>query len=118
MEFFVNIPVASIKAAIADHFIMLFRDMADEALDEVHNRYGFLDIFVIFVSVIVEGNKVAVIAVDPGGGDYGSSKITSNVFENGFRMAFVRFGIDIETMFVLLVTACFDFFEGGTDAGI
>lgn len=115
VEFFVNIPVACIKAAIADHLIMLFRDMPYEPLDEVHNRDGFLDIFVIFVSVIVEGNKVAIIAVDPGGGDYGPSKVTSNVFENGFRMAFVRFGIDIETVFVLLVTAGFGFFEGGTD---
>lgn len=110
--------MASIKSAIADHFIMLFRDMADEPLDEVHNRDGFLDIFVIFVSVIVEGNKVAIIAVDPGSGDYGPSKVTSNVFENSFRMAFVRFGIDIEAMFVFPVAACFDFFEGGTDTGL
>ena len=118
VEFFVNIPVACIKSAIADHFIMLFWDMPDEPLDEVHNRDNFLHIFVIFVSVIVEGNKVAIIAVNPGSGDYGPSKVTPNVFENGFRIAFVWFGIDIETMFVVLVTAGFDFLEGGTDSGL
>lgn len=45
MEFFANLPVAGINTVIADHFVMLFRDV---------------------LTVIMEGNKVTVIAVDPG----------------------------------------------------
>ena len=32
IKFFINLPVACINAAIADHFEMLFRDMADQFL--------------------------------------------------------------------------------------
>ena len=33
MEIFVDLPVPGINTAVADHFIMLFRDMADQTLD-------------------------------------------------------------------------------------
>lgn len=79
MEFFVNLPVAGINAAIADHFVMLFGDMLDETLYELHNRKGLFHIDVIFVAVVMEGNKAAIIAVNPGCGDNGAAQIASNV---------------------------------------
>ena len=105
MEFFVNLPVACINAAIADHFVMLFRDMPDKALYELHNRKGFFRIGVIFVSVVMEGNKVTNIAVNLGRGDNGPPQITPNVFYGGFRITFIRLCIDIKTVFVFLVSA-------------
>ena len=59
VEFFIDFHVSGINAAITDHFVMLFGDMADEPLYELHNRKGFFNIKVIFVPVVVECNKVA-----------------------------------------------------------
>lgn len=87
-ELFINLPVAGINAAVADHFEMLFRDMADEARYELHNRKGYLHIGVIFVAVIVEGDKVTIIAVNPGRGDNMPPQIASNVFYGGFGITF------------------------------
>lgn len=43
-------------------------------------------------------------AANPGSGDYRPSKVTTNVVENRFWIAFVGFGIDIENNVVSLVT--------------
>ena len=53
-EFLVDLPVPCIKAAVADHFEMLFGDMADEAFDEIHGRDSLLHISPIFMAVIME----------------------------------------------------------------
>ena len=105
VKFFINLPVAGINAAVADHFEMFFRDMSDETFYEFHNRKSFFDIGVIFVSVVMEGNKVTNIAVNLGRGDNGPPQITPNVFYGGFRITFIRLCIDIKTVFVFLVSA-------------
>lgn len=115
VEFFVNLPVPRINAAITDHFVMLFGDMADEAFYELHNRDGFFHIFVIFMPVIMESDKVAIIFVNPGSGNYGPSEITSDIFYHGFGIAFVRLCIDIEAFLVFPVTACFYLFKRVAD---
>ena len=104
MKFFINLPVACINAAVADHFEMLFRDMADQTLYELHNRKGLFHIGVIFVAVVVKGDKVTIIAVNPGCGDNRPPQIASNVFYGSFWVTFIRLGIDIETVFVIPVT--------------
>lgn len=106
-----------IKAAIPDHFIMLFWDMPYKTLYEFHNRDGFLHIQFIFVSVVMEGDKVAVIAVNSGSSDDGTAKITANVFYGCFRGAFVGLGIYVEPIFVFPVTAGLNFFKGGAKSG-
>ena len=65
MEFFVYFPKSDIKTAIAYHLVMLFRDMLDEALNEFHNRNGFFYVFVIFMAVVVESDKISIIFIDP-----------------------------------------------------
>ena len=117
MELFVNLPVAGIDAAITDHFIVLFRDMPDEPFYEIHNRNGFFHIFVIFVPIVVESNKIAVIFVNPRCGDHGTPEIAANIFDGCLGVAFVGFCIYVETFFVLLVTTGLDFFKGGSDHG-
>ena len=117
MKFFINFPVPCINAAVADHFEMFFRDMPDETFYELHNRKRFFDIGVIFVAVVMESDKVAIIFVNPGGGNNRASQIAPNVFYGGFGVAFSWLGIDIETVFVIPVTTGLYFFERGTDPG-
>ena len=115
MEFFVILPVPGINAAITDHFIMLFRNMADKTPYEVHNRKRFFHIFVIFMAVVMESDKITVIVVNPGSGDDRTSEIAANIFDHRFRVTLVGFGIDIETVLVFPVTAGFHFFKGWTN---
>ncbi len=115
MEFFVNLPVAGINAAIADHLVMLFGDMLDKAVYELHNRKGLFHIDVIFVAVVMEGDKATIVVVNPGRGDNGTPEITPDVFHGGSGVTFIRLCIDIETVFVFPVTAGLHLFEGRAD---
>ena len=90
---------------------MFFRDVSDETFYEIHNRQSFFHILFIFVTVIVESNGISVIPVNPGSGNYWSAKIAADVFSHYFGIAEIRFGIDIEPMFMLGVTFRFYFFE-------
>ena len=65
MKLFIYFPMSGIKTAIAYHLVMLFRDMLDEALNEFHNRNGFFYVFVIFMAVVVESDKISIIFIDP-----------------------------------------------------
>lgn len=115
MELFVNLTVAGIDAAIADHFVMLFRDMADQALDKFHGRDGFFHIFVILMAVVVEGNKITVVFVNAGGGNYRPAEITADILNDRPGVTGIGFGINIESVFVFPVTTGFDFFKGRPD---
>ena len=66
---------------------------------------------------VMEGDKAAIIFVDPGGGNNRTSQIAPNVFYGGFGVAFSWLGIDIETVFVFPVTTGLYLFERGTDFG-
>ena len=115
MELFVNFPVAGIDAAITDHFIVFFRNMSDKPLYEFHNRDSFFYILVIFVSVVMESDKVAVVFVNPGCGDDGTPEIAANIFDGCFWVAFVGLCIYVKTFLMLLITAGFNFFKGRSD---
>ena len=104
-----------IQAAIADHFKMFFRDMPGETFDEIHDRQSFLHILVVFMAVIVESDGIPVIPVNSGSGNYRPAKVAADIFCHYFRITKIRFGINIEAMFVLCVTARFHFFERWTD---
>ena len=117
MELFVDLPVPGINTAVADHFKMFFRDMADQTLDKFHNRNGFFHIFVILMTVVMKCDKIAVIAVNAGSGDDGTTKIAADVFQDGRGITFIGFCIDVKAVFVLFVTARFLLFKGRSDFG-
>ena len=94
---------------------MFFRDVSDETFYEIHNRQSFFHILFIFVTVIVESNGISVIPVNPGSGNYWPAKIAADVFSHYFRIAEIRFGVDIEALFMLSVTFRFYFFERRSD---
>ena len=89
--------------------------MSDKPLYEFHNRDSFFYILVIFVPVVVESDKVAVIFVNPGSSDDGAPKVASNVFHDGVGITFVGLGIHIEAFFVFLVTKGFYIFKSRAD---
>lgn len=72
----------------------------------------FFHIGIIFVPVIMESDKVAIVFINPGSGNHGSSEITPDIVYHGFGITFVWLCIDIETVLVFPVTALKD----GTDS--
>lgn len=103
--------MSRIQATISDQFKVLFRNVTDQSIDEIHNRKRLFDICVVFVAVIVERNRLSIIVVNSGGGDYGSAKIAANIFGDNFRVTEIGFGIDIEALFMLAVAVRFHLFE-------
>lgn len=98
VQLFVDVPMACVNAAVADHFVMLFRDMPDETRYEIHNRDRFFHICIILMPVIMEGNKVAVIFIDPGGSNDRTAKIAADVFDNSSGITFVWLCVNIEAV--------------------
>ena len=94
---------------------MFFGDVSDETFYEIHNRQSFFHILFILVAVIVESNGISIIPIDSGRGYNGPAKIAADVFSHYFRIAEIRFGIDIEALFMLGVTFRFYFFERRSD---
>lgn len=65
----------------------------------------------------MEGNKVAIIVVNPGRGNNGAPQIAPDIFYGSVGVTFIRFCIDIETVFVFTVTAGFYLFKRRADSG-
>ena len=82
---------------------MFFRNVTDQSFDEIHNRESFFHICVIFMAIVVKRNRISVIAVNPGCGDYRPAKIATDIFGNDFGITKIGFGIDIEAVFMLSV---------------
>ena len=64
----------------------------------MHDRDGFFNVNVIFMSIVVEGDKVTIIFINTGSGDDRAAKITANVFGDYLWIAFIGFCVDIETL--------------------
>lgn len=90
--------VFGIKPIIADHFEMFIRNMADEPLDKVHGGKGFMNKNAVFVAVVMKGDGLAIIGVNPGSGNDGSSQIAANIVGNLMGIADVGFGINIKPL--------------------
>lgn len=116
MEFFINGTMSGIKAAITDHLEMFFRDVPDKAFDKIHDRNGFLNVLVIFVTIVMERDKIARIRIDSGSGNDRATKIATDIFGNSLRVTTVRFGINIEAVFVFKITSGRNFFKRRTNA--
>lgn len=117
MQFFIDLPVAGIKAAVTDHFIMLFGDMLYQTFYEFHNRNGFLYVNVILMTIVMEGDRISVITVNTGRGNGRAPQVTTNVFCDSSGAAFYGFCINVKTIFMFPVTEGFHLFERGADAG-
>ena len=96
-----------IKPAVADHLKVFFRDMPDETLNKFNGRECFLYISTVFMAVVMKSDILPVIMVNAGGCNYGPAKISADIFDNGIRVTFVRFCVDIETIFRVRAMAYF-----------
>lgn len=117
-ELFVDFPVSGIDATVTDHFEMFFRDMADETPDEFQDRHGLFHIGIIFMAVVVESDAVPIIVINAGSGDDRPSKVTADILRHRFRITFVWFCIDIETILVVFIAGSFYLFKGRTEPAL
>lgn len=101
-----------IDPVVSNHFIIFFRDMLYEPPHEFQGGNGFVYQCIIFMAVIVERNRIAIIAVNPGGGDHRAPQVTPNVFYNLVGFAFLGLGIDIKAVFMLVINVSLCFFKG------
>ena len=117
VQFFIGFTVAGIKTAVTNHLKVFFRDMPDEPLDKFNSGEGLFYISIIFVAVVMERDSLPVIVINAGGRDDRPAKVSADIFENGVRVTIVGFCINIEPVFIFLVTECFRFLKGGTNYG-
>ena len=112
-DHFIGASIPSIDAVIANHFEVFFRDMSHKAFGEFQSRNGFINEFVIFVTIVMEGDSiiVSVVIVDTRGSNDGTAKITPNVTQYLTIFALMRFHIDIESFAGRMINLCFYFFE-------
>ena len=67
-------------------------------------RKSFFDILFVFMAIVMEGNELAVIFVNSRCGYNRATEIAADIFDYGFRITFIRFGINIEAMFMFRIT--------------
>ena len=72
--------MSGIETVIANHFELLVRDMLYKELDEIHGRNRFADKGIIFMFVVVKGNRLSVVRIDSGQSNHRSPKVSADVF--------------------------------------
>lgn len=110
----VAFPVARIDTIVAYLLEMFFGDMLYEAVYEIECGDGLHDKLVILMAVIMKSDGTAIITVYTGGGNDRSAKIAADIFGHSLWVTFIRFCVNIETVFVVSVDRGFDFFERRT----
>ena len=114
-ELFVRAAVACVDAIITNHLEIRFGDVSNKSFHEIQYGKGFINKFVVFVSVVVESNRITIVFVNAGSGNNRSSEVSADVFSDNGRIAEVWFCIDIEAILLITVNRSFDFFEGVTN---
>lgn len=109
--------MSGIKAIVTDHFKMFIRDMADKTCTKIQNRNGFVNKNIIFMAIVMEGDKVPIIMVNTFCGNNRSSEISADILSDNGWITTLIFGINIETMFVKFVHGRFHFFKRRTKKG-
>lgn len=112
----INFPVPGIKAIVARHFEIFFRDMLDEQLNKINGGKSLFNERIVFMPVIVEGNIIAVIGINSGKCNDRTPKVTADIFDNGFRVTETGFCINIKAIFVLMVYLGLGLFERRANA--
>lgn len=90
--------------------------MTDKPLHEFQGGNGYENKFVVFMSVEVKSNEVAIILINAGRGNNRAAEVSADVFCDNGRITEIRFGIDVETIFLIVVDRSLDFFERVTDS--
>lgn len=107
----IHLCFACINAIIANHFEMLFGDVANQALHKIQNGKGFGNELIILMPVVMECDEVPIIAVNTGSGDCRTAKIAADIFGNSFGIAFTGFCVNIESVGMVVIGTGFLFAE-------
>ena len=114
---FIRIPMSGIDSIITDHFEMFIRDMADETFTEFQNRNCLADKFIIFMPVVMEGDKVSIIVINTLCCNNRSAKVAADIFCDKRRITFLLFGKNIKALFMVFVHRRLNFFKGKANDG-
>ena len=106
-----------IKTIVTCHFKVFFRDVLDQELYKIYNRKSPFYKGIVFVTVIVKCDIGAIIGINPFQGNDGAAEITADIFNHRIRITEIWFGINIKTIFILMVDKSFCFFERRSNAG-
>ena len=111
VQFLILFSMAGINAVITDHFEMLFRDVLDKKFHKFESCDSHNHKFIVFVTVVMESDIFTIIFINAFCGDNRSAKVTTDVFRNFSWPAQSRLGINIKTLFAVLVDVRFDSFK-------
>ena len=74
-----------------------------DTIDKINNGNRFRNELFIFMAIVVKGNEIAIIIIDSRSGNDRSAEITTDIFDNFVRIAYVWFCIDVESLFMIPV---------------
>lgn len=79
----------------------------------MHGRKSFFYVLIIFVAVVVKGNRIVfgIVFIYAGGRNDGPAQVPPNIFYDVLWFAAVRFRIYIKTIFMIFINGRYDFFE-------
>ena len=116
MEFVIGLAVPGIEPIIPGHLKILFRDMLDKEFDKIKSRKSLFYKSIVFMAVVMEGNKIAIIGINPGKSNDRPSEITADIVDNGFWVTEAGFGINIKAIVIFMVKERFGLFKRGSKA--
>lgn len=85
--------------------------MDNKPFNEIKSRDGFGNKFMIFMSVVMEGNGGTVIRIDTGSGNDRSAEIAPNILGHDRRITVIGLSIDIKSIAMIAIDSRFDYFE-------
>ena len=107
MELIVNLPVSGIKPIVPGHLEVFFRYMQNEQLNEINGRKSLLHKRVVFMLIVMESHHLPIVGINPGKSNDRAAKITADIFNNGFWVAKIGLGINVESISVPMVNGGF-----------
>ena len=113
-KFGIYFSVPCAETAISNHFKVFFRDVSDETFDEIYGGDCLLNIFFVFMPVIMKSDQFTIIFINAGSGYGRTPEITANIFDYIFGITFLRFRINIKTIQMVRIAFCFCFFKRRT----
>ena len=103
MKLLVDFTVPCIQAIVACHLEIFFGDVLDEQLNKINRRKGFPDKRIVFMFVVMKGNRIPIVRINSGKGNYRTAQVTADIFDNRIRVAEAWFCVNIKAVFVLEV---------------
>ena len=82
---------------------MFFRDMNNEASNEIHCWNALSYGLIVFVPGVMKSNHITIVIINTRSSDYRATKVTTDIFDCYIRSTFVWLRSDIETIRIFFV---------------